>query len=125
MAAPARAGERFARAFEFTLGNADGDEGWSELPRVFDLLGLHPACERFFGVALFEGVHAEGLLFRERVFLKLEHAVLLLLGQFGLAELRSELVHPHEILAKLSCGPDGSGSGVVQLVHEPSGEGAE
>ena len=120
-----RAGEFVARAFEVVGVDADGDQRGRELPGVFDVGGLHPLGEGLFGVALFERVHAQRLFLGERVLLQVEHALLLLVAEVGLGELGGELVHAHQVFAQLRRGADGGGAGVVQLVHQAGGEGAE
>ncbi len=86
---------------------------------------LHPFGEGLFGVALFEGVHVDGVSLGEGVLLQLEHALLLLVAQVGLGELGGEAVHAQEVVAELGGGADGGCAGVVELMHEAGGEGAE
>ena len=120
-----RAGKFGAGALEVICVDADGDERGRHLPGVMDVGGLHPFGEGFFGVALVEGVHADGLVDCESLFLKIEHALFLLGGQVAFLELDGELVHSHEVFAELGGGAAGGCSGVVELVHEAGGEGAE
>ncbi len=65
------------------------------------------------------GAGGDGLL------LQLEEALLLLHAEGGAAELGAEVVEALEVLAELGGGAAGGGAGVVELVHEAGGEGAE
>ncbi len=119
------AGELDPGALELRGVEADGDQCRSHLPGVVEVCGLHPFGEGFFGVALFERVHDEGLLEGECVLLEVEHALLLFGGHGGFAELCGELVHAHEVFAELRGGAASGCSGVVELVHQACGESAE
>ena len=61
----------------------------------------------------------------ERSLLQVEHALFLLGGHGGFAELGGELVHAHEVFAELGGGSASGGAGVVEFVHQARGEGAE
>jgi hypothetical protein len=59
------------------------------------------------------------------VVLELEEALLLLGAEGGAAELGAELVEALEVSTELGGGAAGGGAGIVKLVHEAGGEGAE
>ena len=86
---------------------------------------VEPLAHGLFRVGLLQAAHGGKIATAESVLKQISHALELGRGLGFAAVAQAELLQAEKIFAELRCGALGGCAGVIELVHEPGGHGAE